>query len=85
MTLKDPSAFLPEADYAADIGYQLIAVTASFLVLVIVLLALRVTAHLITRRHLGFDDYFLLAGTISLIALDGMNMGMRITMTLVVN
>ena len=66
-----PSESSPGSNQSDDIGYQLVAVGACFLVLVLVVLALRVMAQLLTRRRPGIDDYFLYIGILCVIAVDG--------------
>ena len=68
-----PSESPPGSSQSDDIGYQLVAVGACFLVLVLVLLALRIVAQLLTRRKPGMDDYFLYLGILCVIAVDGIS------------
>ena len=73
----DPSLLpSPGSDYyTANIGYEVTAVSATFLGIVVILVILRVIAQSLARRSISYDDYFLWAGVMILTALDGICIG----------
>ena len=60
---------------STDIGYRLVVTGSVFLVVVLVLFALRLVAQRLAERRPGFDDYFLWTGLLTFIAFDAICIG----------